>query len=240
MISRTFDATLTPPSLGSGPLGPTTMPPQDPYQHIAPVYDAITAKALAYSRKVMASRCAQLQATRVLDLGCGTGKLVQYLCAQGIVAVGMDASPAMLHAEASRKRAKGHPAPLLPCVQANAACPPFAPNTFDIVVFSLVLHETAENPVALLQQGLQLAPRALVLEWRAPERNLDYLLCLWPHLIERMAGKEHYAHFRAFIRQGGMAGLAHRAGARITHCQRLAAHSMGLYTLERCQGTTPA
>ena len=215
------------------------MPPKDPYQHIAPVYDTITAKAMTYSRKAMAARCAQLQATRVLDVGCGTGKLVQYLCTQGFFAVGMDASPARLRAEVTRNRAKGRHAPPLPCVQANAAHPPFAPNSFDIVVFSLVLHETGENPVALLQQGLQLAPRALVLEWRAPERNLDYLLCLWPHLIERMAGKEHYAHFRAFIRQGGMAGVAHRAGARITHCQRLAAHSMGLYTLERCQGTAP-
>ncbi|WP_051257920.1 class I SAM-dependent methyltransferase [Desulfovibrio cuneatus] len=208
------------------------MPPKDPYQHIAPVYDTITAKALAYSRQAIAMRCSQLYAKRVLDVGCGTGKLVQYLQSQGIFAVGMDASPAMLQAQAVHNRAKGYPAPLLPCVQANAAHPPFAQNTFDIVVFSLILHETGEDPAALLQQGLQLAPRALVLEWRAPERNLDYLFCLWPHFIERMAGKEHYTHFRAFIRQGGMAGLAHRAGARITHCQRLAAHSMGLYTLE--------
>lgn len=212
------------------------MPPQDPYQHIAPVYDTITANALAHARQAMATRCTELRAKRVLDVGCGTGKLVQCLDSRGIFAVGMDASLAMLQAQASRRRTKGYPAPPLPCVQANAACPPFAPSSFDIVVFSLVLHETGENPVALLQQGLQLAPCALVLEWRAPERNLDYLFCLWPHLIERLAGKEHYAHFRAFMRQGGMAGLAHRAGACITHCQRLMGHSMGLYTLEHRQG----
>jgi ubiquinone/menaquinone biosynthesis C-methylase UbiE len=43
------------------------------------------------------------QGTRVLDLGCGTGLTVQYLCQQGYPAIGMDSSRALIEREFSAR-----------------------------------------------------------------------------------------------------------------------------------------
>lgn len=184
----------------------------DAYKDIAPVYDAVTAAFLNSPRRLMAETCAELGARRVLDLGCGTGILAAMLRERADLVVGVDISPAMLR-RAWEKQSPRNASPLF--VLADGLAPPFAENSFDILTYSFVLHESGSPPEELLRKGFSLAPLALVLEWRMPERNLDYLRCFWAHAVERLAGREHYHHFRSFMRNGGLNGLAHRTGATI-------------------------
>ena len=70
---------------------------------------------------------------RVLDVGCGTGRLVGALIERGADASGVDPSPAML-AVARRKL------PNATFLEGRAERLPFAADSFDRVVFSLVVH----------------------------------------------------------------------------------------------------
>ena len=204
----------------------------DVYRHIAPVYDVMAGALLSGPHGKLAEVCHGRGARRVLDMGCGTGLLAARLCKLVPQVVGLDMSRAMLH-KAARRRSCNCPFSL---VLADAAFPPFPRNSFDAVTFSLVLHETGARAEQLLETAFFLAPLVIVLEWRAPERNLDYLPTAWPHLIERLAGREHYRGFRQYMRRGGLYGLAHRAGARVEEAVTLRAGSLILVVLSREQG----
>jgi ubiquinone/menaquinone biosynthesis C-methylase UbiE len=65
---------------------------------------------------------------RVLDLPCGTGRLLPALAAAGYRAVGADVAREMLQAGRALRPAR------LPQVQADAACLPFRSASFDAVV----------------------------------------------------------------------------------------------------------
>lgn len=178
----------------------------DPYARIAPWYDAATSAFLRGPRKRMAEICAALGARRILDLGCGTGRLLDFLPrGSAEMAVGLDISPAML--------ARRPPGAQAFFVAADGTLPPFAPGSFDLVICCLLLHESGGRDQDLLAASFALAPKVLVLEWRMPERNLDYAHAFWVHGIERLAGREHYKNFRRFMRLGGLNGLAQRSGA---------------------------
>ena len=76
-----------------------------------------------------------LSSRRVLDVGCGTGRLLEYLMsAHGACVAGVDASPEML-AVAARRLPHGV------CLQhASAESLPFGDGTFERVTMTLVVH----------------------------------------------------------------------------------------------------
>ena len=200
---------------------------RDAYRHIAKVYDYVTGAFLSGPHLRLAELCRKKGVRRVLDMGCGTGLLTTQLCESMPFTVGLDVSAAMLGRAARKLHSR------FSLVQADGAYPPFLPNSFDAVTLSLVLHEAGPQADGLLKTALSLAPLVVVLEWRAPERNLDYLATAWPHIIERLAGKEHYQGFRHYLRRGGVYGLARRAGGRVTEAVTLKAGSLILAAISK-------
>jgi len=90
----------------------------------------------------------------VLEIGCGTGHFSRWLDDQGLVAVGLDLSPAML-AEA---QALGG----VPLVQGDARRLPFADGAFDLTAFITTL-EFLERPQEALAEALRVGRRGLIL-----------------------------------------------------------------------------
>ena len=218
----------------------------DAYRKIAPVYDAVTSVFLRGPRRALVDACARFGVRRALDVGCGTGVLAAMMRERVDVVVGLDKSAAILGMGTGRRpasdaggksaRPAGAPeaTPARPFfIQGDAAHPPFAPGSFDALLYALILHETMADADALLDAGFALAPLALILEWRMPERNLDLLCASWVHVIERLAGKEHYRQFRAFMKSGGVRGLARRVGANVLSERALAGNSLVLAVLHR-------
>lgn len=185
-------------------------PGSDRYASLARWYDLTASRALFTVHARIAALCAERGFARVLDAGCGTGRLAAMLRAKGIRVAGLDSSPAML----ARALCDATFPADVPLVLGGMPFP-FAPQSFDAVILSLVLHESEEEPEKLLAEALRAAPVCVVLEWRMPERNLDYLAQPLVHAIERIAGKGHYARFRHFVSGGYLHGAAMRAGARV-------------------------
>jgi ubiquinone/menaquinone biosynthesis C-methylase UbiE len=101
---------------------------------VAEVYDEVR-PADAQWREVfeLLYREADLGAGRVLDVGCGTGRLLDALAERGVAGTGVDKSPEML-AVARRKL------PDTTLAEAGAEELPFPDASFDRVVFHLVVH----------------------------------------------------------------------------------------------------
>jgi SAM-dependent methyltransferase len=90
----------------------------------------------------------------VLEVGCGTGHFSRWMNAQGLAAVGLDLSAAML---AQARSLDG-----VPLVQGDALRLPFADGAFDLVAFVTTL-EFLEWPREALAEALRVAQRGLLL-----------------------------------------------------------------------------
>jgi trans-aconitate 2-methyltransferase len=117
-------------------------------------YHRISDPQLAWGR-TLAARLAPVAGERILDLGCGTGRLTEEIAATpGIFVVGLDRSAAMLQEAAARYVRRGHSsAPTadrgqtpaldsysaLAYVQADGAALPFV-DAFDAVFSAATFH----------------------------------------------------------------------------------------------------
>ena len=105
-------------------------------------------------------------ATRLLDVGCGTGSLVASAVDRlGVKAWGVDASEAML-AKARERGVRG-----AAFKRADADSLPFKPAWFDAVTMRLVVHALGDRrPAALAEARRVLAPEGRLFIWTfAPE-----------------------------------------------------------------------
>lgn len=176
------------------------------YDSIARFYDLAAGWSLASTRRALAKLVAQSGAGSVLDVGCGTGLQLLELERQGLRAVGVDNSEAMLAVARRRLGEEGASA----LITASGAELPFADNSFDAAMISLVLHESAEEPFELLDEALRVSARLYVLDWGMAERNIDYPARLVVRFIERLAGCRHYAAYKNYMRGGALEGLIER------------------------------
>jgi ubiquinone/menaquinone biosynthesis C-methylase UbiE len=122
------------------------------------------------------------EAHRVLDLGCGVGTLLRDLAtaAPHAFVVGADPSEGML------ALAPGE----VPRVQADAMRPPFAAESFDVVVLAFMLFHLPDPPRGLREVRRSLRPGGSVgiLTWGA-ERTAPALEA-WVELLDRYGAPE--------------------------------------------------
>lgn len=114
---------------------------------------------------------------RILDVGCGTGRLLSQLSSTNYVRYGIDVSRGMIQQALRRD-------PELQCIQASATSIPYPDNSFDVVFCAAVLHHLA------LPSAVQLAitemlrvtkPGGTAIIWDHNPRN-PY----WPIIMARV------------------------------------------------------
>jgi 2-polyprenyl-3-methyl-5-hydroxy-6-metoxy-1,4-benzoquinol methylase len=91
-----------------------------------------------------------LEGALVLDAGCGNGKLTASVAHYGAEVVGMDLSESVVRAHANRASIGGDRAPFVHFIQGNVMEPPLAPQVFDHIHSSGVLHHTPNTESAFL------------------------------------------------------------------------------------------
>ena len=173
----------------------------DEYRGVAPVYDFFTAPFLDQVRRRVCRLCRREGLQRVADLCCGTGRQVIMLDREGIPAVGVDISPAML-AVARRHGPVGR------WFLEDASRTRFPNNGFDGVIVSFALHEKpADLAEGILDEAFRLtAPGGTIFlaDYRSPASAGHRLALSLAAVAERAAGKAHFGYYREFLKSGAM------------------------------------
>ncbi len=154
------------------------------------LYDAISHRLLLGSlfERIAADVTAVAPAGgRVLEVGCGPGRLSTMLARRGLDVTGLDLDPAMIQrarANAARSAHNGRQPSFLVGDVASLA---FPDRSFDLVVSTLSMHHWADPTAGLTEIGRVLRPdgRALVWDFRAGPVPLHGHM---PDPVERVRG----------------------------------------------------
>ncbi|WP_051261394.1 class I SAM-dependent methyltransferase [Desulfovibrio inopinatus] len=177
----------------------------DDYAAFAAIYDPATALWLDPMRRHVVQILTQAKAKSVLDVCCGTGRFVRMLVDAGMTVSGLDISPSML---SQAQRTCGARATL--SLQ-DATCMAFSSHTFDAAVIAMALHEkTAPVRQRILTEMIRIITPGgmLVLVDYGPHAHVS-IDGVFVGLVERLAGKTHYANFKEFMHTGALDGLSH-------------------------------
>ena len=178
----------------------------------------------------------EARATRILDVGCGTGRWARALSRRGYDVTGIE-----------RNRWKSWIAGV--CARQatilTASLEKFEPEgLFDAAILIGVIHSTPpEMRVAILEKSLSLVNQGGVicvldfasLDDQALSHRDRWALC-WYGFEERIIGlvdPAHYAAFRDSLEQGGAHGVARAAGGRILALNTLATAGIRLTLITR-------
>jgi len=190
------------------------------YARLAPAYDRIWRR---YLRTTISQtlHCLDLRGDeRVLDVGCGTGLLLEQLAARsrGLELHGIDATPEMLR---RAERRLGERAQLR---LGTAERLPYADSEFDVVTSTSMLHLLADRHDAALAEWVRvLGPggRLVITDWRAEHLGTR------AHVFAlRILGRRHYRPLASYE----LAGLMGRHGVMIDGLSTYRAGTWGLVT----------
>ena len=148
----------------------------------------------------------ELRPAYVLDVACGTGDQLRLLTENGINAVGVDMSEAMI-----RICRKANPAS--DCLLQDASSMAFQGHCFDLVMISFALHETgwesAEKILEEIHRVLKPSGHLLVVDY-TNFRKTPFYVRQTIRMIEFMAGKRHFGNFRKYHHKGGLNTLINK------------------------------
>ena len=156
---------------------------QQEYTQLADAYETRWSRYLTATLRETIRRVRVHPGERVLDIGCGTGLLLEQLRRETPQAAyaGVDLCPAML----SKAVHRSGPSLL---IVGDAAQLPFADRTFDLVVSTSSFHFWP-NPLAGLREiarVLRPGGRAVITDW-----CYDYLTCKISDLVLRAVNSAH-------------------------------------------------
>ncbi|MGH7549896.1 MAG: class I SAM-dependent methyltransferase [Gemmatimonadota bacterium] len=179
----------------------STLPVRRRYDRLADVYDRRWAAYVEASVRETLRRTDLREGDAVLDVGCGTGTLLEVVAGRvpGARLVGVDLSPAMLGVARRKLGDRGS------LVAAEAGHLPFPDRRFDLVLSSSALHYWPDPAAGLAEIARVLEPggRVTITDWCD-----DYLAC---RIVDFLLRILEPAHHRAYDTQA-CEGLLRGAG----------------------------
>ncbi len=175
----------------------------DEYGRFSFLYDPLITPALRPIHQGMLGILRRTGCNSVLDLCCGTGALAVMCGRSGMAATGVDLSAAMLNVARKKQGAR--------FIRADATALPLPDGAFNGVTLAFALHEKPqETALAILTESARVTrPGGVVIvaDYRQPEPGCGRWTGRAIRSIERMAGKEHHAHFGRYMDIGGTDGF---------------------------------
>lgn len=180
----------------------------EPVLDFSKFYDPIFGMVLGGLRALVARVADPQMGMRILDIGCGTGEQLAMLKQAGGEVYGIDLSRPML--KIAGEKLGGAAALSI----ADAIEIPFSDGAFDLVIFSLFLHQLdPRGRSAALGEAMRAASpggRVLVVDFHAGpiESIKGKLMKLVISAVEFLAGWQHFSNSRDFLARGGLPQLA--------------------------------
>ena len=170
-----------------------------------PLYAGVMDRLTAGLHDVVARQVGA--ASKVLDVGSGTGATTRKLAATATEVIGVELSPAMWR-HAKRSRVDNVSFVLGDVTEVFTELPD---GHFEVATMVMVLHELpSETREPVLREVTRIARRLLCVDFSVPmPRNAAGLR---NRFFELAAGPEHFGAFRDFNARGGTHAIARTAG----------------------------
>ena len=186
-----------------------TDPAREAYDKMATRYDTRWGRYLDATVGETLARIDPRPGDRILDLGCGTGHLLEGLArdSRDLSLAGLDLSAGML------SQAQGRLPPSVELVQGRVSALPFASRSLDLVVSSSSLHFWRRPDAALREAVRILRPdgRLVISDWCR-----DF----WIQKVRQLyIDRVDPAHHRTYTRKE-LRGMLERAGLRVERIER--------------------
>lgn len=147
---------------------------------------------------------------RVIDVACGNGTLALKMAKRAGQVTGIDLSKGSLVYAQNRARKLGRVNTEFLVQDANDLSA-FGNLSYDVATISMAIHQfSPETGRHILDQLTKIARTIVVIDYAHPQPNNFNGFIV--RTIERIAGREHFAHFNAYQRGGGLEGIMERLG----------------------------
>lgn len=206
----------------------------DDYGTLARFYDRLLEPLNRPLRELVIRMVPVSDSTTVLDVGCGTGGLVEAFAARGATVTGIDRSPAML---AVARERLGVVADLH---EGDATQLPFEDNSFDLVTASLFLHELQpkmrSEAVDEMARVTKPDGQILIIDYRVGSLKPKGRMMRGVSMVaERLAGRTHHRNWKTYLQSGGIPPVLADLGLEVQREKAVAGGNLSLWTI----GTAP-
>jgi demethylmenaquinone methyltransferase/2-methoxy-6-polyprenyl-1,4-benzoquinol methylase len=166
----------------------------------------------------------------VLDVACGTGTLAIKMCKRARSVTGIDLSDKMINVANKAKNEQEISNVQFHVVDATQP-DLFKAKQFDLATLSLAVHQfSMVNANEILNQLKSISDQILIIDYSSPLPNNIYKPLVY--LIERMAGKEHFTHFKKYQQIGGISEYI-KYNSLVEFYRQTAGR--GIFTLVKCK-----
>lgn len=172
----------------------------------AKIYDPLLFYFIRPIRKGVVLLVKKYRYKKILDVCCGTGDQLKLLKQHGFDGQGVDISETMLNV-ALGGRIKAD------CLLQDATQMHFDNDLFDLSMVVFALHEKhTDSARGILEEMLRVTQKnghILIVDYEITHQTGTVSKALI-YLIEWIAGGEHYRHFKAYLKAGGLPALLSR------------------------------
>lgn len=152
--------------------------------------------------------------SRILDVGCGTGRFSFHLADRAESIIGIDLSKKNI--ESADKKLKKYPNTKISFNHTTVSELLKNDDQFDYAVMTYVIHEVnPEERIDLLSQMSKIADKIIIGDYMVPVKKGFWNML--NEVVEYLAGSEHYRNYRHFNANNGLEGLAKKASLKIEH-----------------------